>query len=450
MNDPLIRIQPKEKRVRNFLEVSQKVSKKTAIEEARRFPQPSNPAEHPRDAFGVDFPAFIRILREGDVPGALRKIREENDLPGVSARVCPRPVTQSAALNERLVDIRILQRFAADYGREGFLGRRPQKRTGKKIAVIGAGPTGLSAAAQLAKKGYQVTVFEAAPFPGGRMRHLIPAFRLPKEILDADIADIMLLGVELQTGVRVGSNLGIGELWEKGFCAALLACGTSAPAWIDLPGVDAGGVYYAEELLIPINILQPFFFMKHPVLQIGGNVLVMGSTDKALDCARICLRLGKTVTMVFEEVEEDLNVDGRELLFAKEEGLILKPLTRCLSIEQDNGRFRAMRCQTMDFAENAEGRWQIKPLPDSEFLLEADTLFLTGSQQVTPQACGFVPGLKRNSDGSVWADPETALTSCENVFAAGHLTAPGIDIDEAMAAGKAAAGRIDQYLKERV
>jgi len=450
MNDPLLRILPKEKRVRNFQEVSQKVSRKIAIEEARRFPQPSNPAEHPRDAFGVDFPAFIRILREGDVPGALRKIREENDLPGVSARICPRPMTQSAAFNERLVDIRILQRFAADYGREGFLGRRPQKRTGKKVAVVGAGPAGLSAAAQLAKRGYQVTLFEATPFAGGRMRYLIPRFRLPKDILETDIADIMFLGVELQTGVRIGSNLGIDDLWEKGFSAILLTSGTSAPAWTELPGVDAGGVYYAEELLIPVNILQPSFFMKHPVVEIGENVVVMGSTDKALDCARVCLRLGRKVTMVFEEVEEDLRVDEKELIFAKEEGLVLKPLTRCLSVEQDKGRFRALRCQTMDFAENPEGRWQIKAVPDSEFRLEADTFFLTGHQQVTPRACGFLPGVKRNSDGSLRVDPETSLTSRENIFAAGHVTGPDIDIDEAMAAGKAVAGHIDQYLKERV
>ncbi|MCB9757236.1 MAG: FAD-dependent oxidoreductase [Candidatus Omnitrophica bacterium] len=436
------------KRIKSFQEISLGLAKKSMMEEGIRCPQcPQSPC-NPGCPLGVDIPAFIRLLREGDAAGALAKIREANDLPAICGRVCMAPCEQACVFAEqkKSIGIRALERYASDHGRPRFALRKSIQRSGKKVAVIGSGPAGLTAAAQLAAAGLKVIVYEMMPHLGGMLRYGMPEFRLPKNVLDAEIEEIRLMGVEFKTNFSVGQSMKFAQFVGEGYSAVLLTVGQNSLSLVDLPGADLGGVYYSKEILLSANTRFVDQFKRNPVPVIADQVAVIGYGNAALDCARICLRLGREVTLIFPETAEDLKVYPDDVAFAQEEGLKFEALTKPLSILADNsaGNFAAgVQCVRMDFADtDGSGKWEIKPVPSSEFVVSAQTVILAGGFKTNAAALALGTNLKLQENGSVWIDPQTSLTSVPHLYAAGDVVAGASSIVAAMASGKKAAQSI--------
>jgi glutamate synthase (NADPH/NADH) small chain len=449
MGQPETAQQPKERRVKNFSEVSFGFTKTVAQTEARRCPQCADPTCNPGCPLGIDIPAFIRALREGDATAALNKIKEKNPLPGVCGRVCLAPCETSCVFNDEnaAVGIRALERFAADNGRGKFTGARimpPSKN--KTVAIVGSGPSGLVAASELAQKGYGVTIFEALPQAGGIMRYGIPEFRLPSKTLDAEITDIQVLGVTIQTNTIVGEMITFDELTAR-FDAVLLATGTGSPQ-PSLAGDHLIGVYYAQEFLMRVNLLSAANYPKTPTpALLGHKVAVIGAGYAALDCARAVLRLGKKASIVFAGLEEEIEVYPQERKDAIDEGVKLESLTRPLEIiATPENAVAGLKCERLDIAEDASGKLDLKVVPGSEFTLEADTVILAGDSQASSALKRYLPNLVWNPDGTVRVNDVTGLTSLKNIFATGNLAAGAGILVDAMANGKRAAQQIADYL----
>lgn len=441
--------QPAAKRIKSFQETALGFAKKPMVEEAVRCPQcHDSPCGH-GCPLGIDVPGFIRLLREGDVAGALNKIREHNDLPGVCGRVCLAPCEKACVLNahKEPINIRSLERYASDNGRPRFQTRRAVIPTGKKVAVVGSGPAGLTAASRLAKAGLKVTVYEALPLLGGVLRYGIPEFRLPKNVLDAEIEEIRLLGVEFKTNFLIGQSQKVEQLLREGFSAVLLTVGKSHPQFSDLPGADLSGVYYAREILLAANTRYESVFRKDPHPQLGPKVAVLGKGAIALDCARICLRLGREVTMVLPDTLEDLKAHSHERDQAQQEGLKFEALAQAQEIlAGPDGHVIGVKCVRMDFADaDGKGTWVLKPVPGSEFVVEAGSVILSTGSKVA--AAGPVSGFKINDNGTVWVDPHTGMTSIKNIFAAGDAAQPMSQLAQAMASAKHAAALVINALK---
>lgn len=441
------------KRIKNFQEISLGLAKKSMMEEGIRCPQcPQSPC-NPGCPLGVDIPAFIRLLREGDAAGALAKIRQANDLPAICGRVCMAPCEQSCVFAEqkKFIGIRALERYASDHGRPRFALRKSIQRLGRKVAVIGSGPAGLTAAAQLAGAGLKVIVYEMMPHLGGMLRYGMPEFRLPKNVLDAEIEEIRLLGVEFKTNFAVGQSMKFAQFLGEGYSAVLLTIGQNSLSLLDLPGADLGGVYYSKEILLSANTRFVDQFKRNPVPVIADQVAVIGYGNAALDCARICLRLGREVTLIFPETAEDLKVYPDDVALAQEEGLKFEALTKPLSILADNvsGNFAAgVQCVRMDFADtDGSGKWEIKPVPSSEFVVPAQTVILAGGFKTNMAPLDLGTNLKIQENGSIWIDPQTSLTSVPHLYAAGDVVVGASSIVAAMASGKNAAQSIIKALR---
>lgn len=404
---------------------------------------------------GINIPGFIRSLREGDAGAALVKIREENWLPLICGRICTAPCEAACVLTEEgaPIGIRALERYAADFGKLR-LSRQPAfVRQGKRIAVVGAGPAGLTAAAGLAAKGYQPTVFESLDKPGGILRYGIPEFRIPKKVLDTEMEHIKALGVGIQTNCHIGQTIGFDELFAKGFAAVLLATGAGIPKFMEIHGTSLGGVYYGEEFLMRLNFRKAALFTpQHLNFFLGQRVAVIGSGNTALDCARAALRLGRQVSLIFRGTEEDMRVRPEERAYGKQEGIHFESLVRPVEILGNEQDFvRGLKCVRLDFADTeATGDWQLIPVPDSEFVLDTETVIIAAGHQ--PNAlvgnAEVRSLLKLNEDGTIWFDAQSGLTSMPKVFACGNVVSNAGAVVEAMASGKKAAEYIDHYLKD--
>lgn len=448
MKPTAVSTQPVVKRLKNFSEVELAFSKRIAVEEARKFPQSHNPSSQPKCPLGINILEFVRLLREGEVHEAYKKIREDNCMPAVCGRLCPASCEEEFVIagKKMPIDVRALERFAADYGRPKFLGREKLTCAKQSVAVIGSGPAGLSAAAVLAKELYCVTVYESLPLLGGVLRYGIPEFRLAKSVLDAEIGQIKDLGVEFFTDVTIGRNISIDELFRKGFSAVVLSVGKSHPKFLDLPGTDAQGVFYAQELLIKLNFSQDLFVQEFGQ-RIGQKVLVLGHSTTALDCARVCRRLGRQVSVVFSGTESDIDAHRNDLVYSREEGVDFQTLMNPAAVKVDgSGRVSGLTCGKMDFAEK-DGQWVLMPVPGVEEVLDADTIIIAQGSNVNPQAKKMLPGLKFNSDGTVWLDEETGQTSVPKVFAAGDLVDGREHVLNALISGKWAAEQVMKFLK---
>jgi glutamate synthase (NADPH/NADH) small chain len=397
---------------------------------------------------GIDIPGFIRALREGDAVTALAKIKERNPLPGVCGRVCLAPCESACVFNDEdaSVGIRALERFAADNGRGKPTGPKVPPN-GKKVAIIGSGPSGLTAAADLANKGYNVMIYEALAQAGGVLRYGIPEFRLPGKALDAELSDIQALGVAIQTSVTIGEMTPFKELTVN-FDAVLLATGAGSPQPADIPGDHLIGVYYAQEFLMRVNLLSAANYPKTPTpALLGSKVVVIGSGYAALDCARAALRLGKKASIVFAGLEEEIMVHPQERKDAIAEGVKLETLTRPLEIvASDHKAVAGIKCERLDFTDDASGKWEVKTVPGSEFILEADTVILAGESRPSTALKRYLPDLALNQDGTVRINELTGMTSLKNIFATGNVTTGAGNVVDAMARGKKAAVAIDQYL----
>jgi len=345
-----------------------------------------------------------------------------------------------------------LERFAADYEREHGTGQLPPKvsLTGKKVAVVGSGPSGLTVAGDLILKGHEVSVFEAFHKPGGVLVYGIPEFRIPKKILDNEINEIKALGVKIETNCLIGHTETLEELKRQDFVAVLLATGAGIPKFMDLSGANLGGVYYGEEFLMRVNRARnSFFSRKLDKLPMGQRIAVIGSGNTALDCARIGIRLGREVTLAFQQTEEDMYVSNEERAYAKEEGVRFEPMVKPVEILADPNNFvGGLKCVRMDYADdNGSGEWQITQVPDSEFVLDVDTVIIAVGHNPNSLINKEAPNLKVNKDGTFKINEKTGMTSIAGVFAAGNVMTNVGPVVEAIASGKKAAEEIDQYLK---
>ncbi len=442
-----IPIQDCEKRLKNFREVELGFSKKITVDEARRFPQSRVPGRQPRCPLGIDILEFVRFLREGDVGAAYEKIRECNDLPGICGRICSAPCEEDFVVGGKQmpIDVRALERFAADHGRPRLFSRKRFEPQGAMVAIVGSGPSGLTAAAHLARCGFRVTVFESLPHLGGTLRYGVASFRLSKEALNAEIEMIRDLGVRFLTNCCIGRTLTLEELAEQGFAAVLLTVGRQYPAPLKEAGADAQHVLCASEVLLKLGASEKNFVREFQN-RLGRQIVVIGDHELALDCARVCLRLeGKKVKFVFPRTEEDLLCHRNEVEQARAEGLEFEAMTQFQKVRlNDQGDVCGIECSRMDYADH-EGQWTLMPVPNSETTIAADTVIITHGQTVNPDVKYISPQVKLTRDGFLSADIETACVH-QNIFAAGHAVIPQDGIVYAMRSGRRAAEKIVDYL----
>jgi len=448
--------QPPKERIHNFDEVPLGYDEETAIKEAERCLQCKNRPCSKSCPVGVDIPEFINKIREGKFEEAIAIIKKKNILPAVTGRVCPyeNQCEGACTLNKigEPVAIGALERFVADWERKkGFLIPDKPQSTGKKVAVIGSGPAGLTAASELAKKGHEVTIFEALHKPGGVLVYGIPEFRLPKEILDKEIEYIEKLGVKIKCDIVVGQTIPFSEL-QKEFDAIFIGTGAGLPRWLNIPGENLAGIYSANEFLTRVNLMKAYRFPEYDTpIRIGERVITVGGGNVAMDCARTALRLGAEESfIIYRRSEGELPARKEEVEHAKEEGvrfLFLACPTRFFGDEK--GNVKGMEYIQMKLGEPDEtGRRKPIPIPNSESVMQVDTVMIAIGQNPNPLIPLTVKGLKVGKKGNILVD-ENYQTSIEGVFAGGDITTGAATVILAMGAGKKAAESIDRYLKTK-
>ena len=458
-------VQPPKDRIRNFGEVALGYTAELAEEEARRCLNCKTRPCVEGCPVNVDIPAFILKLQEGDPEGAYRIISLNNSLPAVCGRVCPQESQCESRCTMGIrfepVGIGRLERYAADVHNAGSAHQETQPaRNGHRVAVVGSGPSGLTCAGDLAKKGYQVTVFEALHTPGGVLVYGIPEFRLPKSIVAREVSALMDLGVTIETNVIIGRTLTVDELFDQGFEAVFIGSGAGLPGFMGIPGESLKGVYSANEYLTRANLMKAFRKDSDTPVMKGGKVAVVGGGNVAMDAARTALRLGaESVTVVYRRSMEELPARKEEVEHAQEEGVIFRLLcspTELLGYwnEEDrqdpnNGFVKGMRCIEMKLGEPDErGRRRPVPVEGSGFSLEADTVIMALGTSPNPLIKNTTRGLEVNSRGGIVVN-EDGLTSREGVYAGGDAVTGAATVISAMGAGKKAARAIDEYLKSR-
>ncbi len=445
--DPVIR-------ATNFNEVALGYSEETAIDEALRCLNCKNAPCVAGCPVNIHIPEFIAKVKEGDFEGAYQVIYESSSLPAVCGRVCP----QEKQCEERCirgikgesVGIGRLERFVADWhNAHSTENLKKPISNGKKVAVIGSGPSGLTCAGELAKKGYEVTVFEALHTAGGVLVYGIPEFRLPKAIVQKEVDALKSLGVDLQTNVVIGKTLTIDELFEDGYKAVFIGSGAGLPRFMNIEGESLNGVYSANEFLTRNNLMKaykegsdtPIFKAKHTVVVGGGNV--------AMDAARTAKRLGSDVTIVYRRTEKELPARLEEVHHAKEEGINFAMLTNPVKINGDeNGWVNGIVCDRMELSEPDEsGRARPVKIPNSEYEIKTDCVIMSIGTSPNPLIKDTTNGLEVNKYGGIVVNEDTALTSLKGVYAGGDAVTGAATVISAMGAGKTAARAIDEYLK---
>jgi glutamate synthase (NADPH/NADH) small chain len=453
---PIPKQNPKE-RITNFREVMLGYSEEQALEEASRCLTCPNPQCIKGCPVEVDIPTFIKLIKEKKYDAAIQKIKEKNSLPAVCGRVCPQEeqCQKNCVMGKKgePVSIGRLERFVADLERTKGINVQPISLTGKKVAVIGAGPAGLTVAADLAKLGYRVVLYEALHVGGGVLVYGIPEFRLPKKIVQAEVDYIEKLGVELHTDALIGRLFTIEELLEKGFDAVFIGTGAGLPKFLGIPGENLTGVYSANEFLIRVNLMKSYRFpeFKTPI-RIGKKVVVIGGGNVALDSARCALRLGaESVCMVYRRSREELPARLEEISNAEEEGITCKFLvapTRFVGDEQ--GKVKGMEYVAMELGEPDEsGRRGAIPIKGSEAILDVDTVIVAIGRTPNPIIQGTTKGLKTLSGGIIAIDRKTGKTSLEAVYAGGDIATGEATVISAMGSGKIAARSIHNHLKSK-
>jgi glutamate synthase (NADPH/NADH) small chain len=447
---------PKE-RVKNFNEVALGYDEAKAIEEANRCLQCVKPQCVAGCPVEVPIPEFIKCLREKRYAEGIATIKTKNALPAVCGRVCPQEEQcQVNCVLGRIgepVSIGRLERYLADWEREhGFQMPEKAKPTGKKVAVVGAGPAGLTAAADLVKLGHEVTMFEALHLPGGVLIYGIPEFRLPKTIVRNEVAYIQKLGVDLRLGNLVGRIHTIPELMKKGYDAVFIGSGAGLPMFMGIPGENLGGIYSANEFLIRVNLMKAYTFPEYDTpLRLGKHVVVIGGGNVAMDCARSSMRLGSEVCLLYRRSREELPARHEEIENAEEEGLICKFLAAPLRFNGDEkGWVKSMECQAMELGPpDASGRRRPIPIKGSEFTMETDTVIIAIGQTPNPIIQRTTEGLEANPKRGTIIVDENGKTSLEGVYAGGDVATGAATVISAMGMGKKAAKAIHEYLMNK-
>lgn len=445
-------------RAANFQEVCLGYNKEEAMEEATRCINCKNAQCIKGCPVSINIPGFIEKVKEGKIEEAYQIISESSALPAVCGRVCPQESQCEGkcirGIKGEALSIGKLERFVADYAREN--GIRPQgaeKKNGKKVAVIGSGPSGLTCAGDLAKLGYEVTIFEALHEPGGVLVYGIPEFRLPKSAVVAkEIENVKALGVKIETNVVVGKSVTIDELLEEeGFDAVYIGSGAGLPKFMGIPGEQANGVFSANEYLTRSNLMKAFDENSNTPIMRGKKVAVVGGGNVAMDAARTALRLGAEVHVVYRRSEEELPARVEEVHHAKEEGIIFNLLTNPIEIlEDEKGWVKGIRCIKMELGEpDASGRRRPVEIPGSEFDMEVDTVIMSLGTSPNPLISSTTKGLEVNKRKCIVADEEFGKTTKEGVYAGGDAVTGAATVILAMGAGRAGARGIHEYLQNK-
>jgi glutamate synthase (NADPH/NADH) small chain len=451
--------QAPEDRARNFEEVPYGYSQKTAILEASRCLKCKKPRCVPGCPVNVDIPGFIALVQAGKFVEAAWKLKEQNALPAVCGRVCPQEEQCEKlcvlGVKGEPVAIGRLERFVADYERNSGNIKVPEMapKTGKRVAVIGAGPAGLTVSGDLIKLGHEVTVFEALQQPGGVLTYGIPEFRLPKVIVQAEVDYLKKLGVEFVMDFVVGRNSTIRELLnDEGYDAVFIGSGAGLPSFMGVPGENLVGVYSANEYLTRSNLMKAYLFPKYDTPPIKRQrVAVIGGGNVAMDSARTALRLGGDVTIVYRRAREQMPARAEEIHHAEQEGVKLKLLNNPIRIIGD-GRHRvvAMECIRMELGEpDDSGRRRPVPVKGSEFTMELDTVIVAIGNKPNPLIPQTMPELEMTKWGTIVVDEQTMQTSVPGVFAGGDIVSGAATVILAMGQGRIAAAAIDRYLAEK-
>jgi len=456
--------QAPEERIKNFKEVPFGYSDDEAVVEAERCLQCKHQPCVEGCPVHVPIPQFIQAVIDGDVVEANQIIKSKNNLPAVCGRVCPQEeqcedVCVMGIKNEP-VAIGRLERYVADYNMERGTDRTSAEEIekmkvpeleGRKVAVIGAGPAGLTAAADLAKYGLDVTIFEALHETGGVLRYGIPEFRLPKEIVDQEVEAIKELGVDIQLNVVVGKSITVDELFEQGYESVFIGVGAGLPRFLNIPGENLNGVYSANEFLTRVNLMKAFKYpeYKTPVV-VGDRVAVVGAGNVAMDAARTAKRLGaEDVYIVYRRAEEQMPARSEEIHHAQEEGIEFKLLNNPVAIHGEEGRVARMECQQMELGEKDDsGRRRPIPIEGSNWMLDLDTVIIAIGQNPNPLLTSNTKDLKTKSWGGIEVNDDQQ-TSREGVYAGGDVVTGAATVIKAMGAGKTAAENIKKYLLEK-
>lgn len=445
-------------RIHNFEEVPFGYTEEMAMTEAKRCLQCKKPSCIEGCPVEVNIPAFIRLIAEGKFIEAARTIKETNSLPAVCGRVCPQEdqCEKACVLGKKGEPVAIgrLERFAADYEREKGEISIPEwvASRGKKVAVVGAGPSGLTIAGDLVKLGYEVTIFEALHKAGGVLVYGIPEFRLPKRIVEAEVDYLRKIGVKIETNAVIGRFKTVDELFADGFAAVYLAVGAGAPVFMNIPGENLSGIYSANEYLTRSNLMKAYLFPEYdtPIAR-GKNCAVIGGGNVAMDSVRTALRLGaENAYIIYRRTEAEMPARIEEIHHAKEEGVQFKLLTNPVEyLGDENGWVKGIRCQRMELGEPDEsGRRRPVPIEGSEYVIDVDTVVVAIGTMANPLVPATTPGLETNRRGYIITD-ENGKTSREGVYAGGDIVTGAATVILAMGAGKKAARAIHEYLSSR-
>jgi glutamate synthase (NADPH/NADH) small chain len=445
-------------RGKNFSEVALGYPTETAVAEAQRCLQCKKPKCVEGCPVNVDIPQFIEKVAAGEFLEAAKILKAKNTLPAICGRVCPQESQCESkcllGIKGESVAIGRLERFVADYemanGTSKFVKPVP---SGKKVAIIGAGPAGLTCAAELARSGHAVTIFEALHVAGGVLMYGIPEFRLPKAIVQKEISSLKDMGVEILVNQVVGKITSVQELLDSGYDAAFIGTGAGLPYFMNIPGENLNGVYSANEFLTRSNLMKAYNFPDNATpIKVGEQVAVLGGGNVAMDAARTALRLGaKDVYIVYRRSMNELPARVEEVHHAQEEGIQFKILTNPTEIIGDeNGNVKSMTCLKYELGEpDASGRRRPVPIAGSEFELPVQTVVVSIGQGPNPLVTTTTKGLALNKHGNIVADENTMATSIPGVYAGGDIVTGAATVILAMGAGKTAAASINEYLKTK-
>ena len=454
-----VREQDPKVRATNFEEVCLGYSKEEAMEEASRCLNCKNAKCMGGCPVSIDIPGFIKEVEAENFETAARIIARSSALPAVCGRVCPQESQCEGqcvrGIKGEPVSIGKLERFVADWSREnGIVPEVPENMNGKKVAVIGSGPSGLTCAGDLAKMGYEVTIFEALHEPGGVLLYGIPEFRLPKEsVVKPEIENVKKLGVKIETNVIIGKSATIDELLdEEGFDAVFIGSGAGLPMFMGIPGENANGVFSANEYLTRSNLMKAFRDDYDTPIVVGKKVAVVGGGNVAMDAARTALRLGADVHIVYRRSEAELPARAEEVHHAKEEGIIFDLLVNPTEIlVNSDGWVKGMRCIRMELGEpDASGRRRPVPVEGSEFVMDVDTVIMALGTSPNPLISSTTKGLEINRRKCIVADELNGKTSKKGVYAGGDAVTGAATVILAMEAGRAGARGIHEYLTETI
>ncbi len=450
-------VQDPEVRNKNFNEVALGYTYDMAVNEAKRCLHCKNKPCVSGCPVGIDIPGFIAKVAEEDMEGAYQILSASSALPAVCGRVCPQENQCEGkcvrGIKTESVGIGRLERFVADWHREHCT-EKPQMpvSNGHKVAVIGSGPSGLTAAGDLAKMGYKVTVYEALHTPGGVLVYGIPEFRLPKEIVRKEIEGLKEIGVDVETDVVIGRTLTIDELFDMGNEAVFIGSGAGLPRFMGIPGESLNGVYSANEFLTRINLMKAYKENAKTPIQHAKNVAIVGGGNVAMDAARCAKRLGaENVYIVYRRGMEELPARKEEVEHAEEEGIIFKTLSNPIEVLGDEkGYVKGMVCQEMELGEpDASGRRRPVAKEGCTFTLDVDCMVMSIGTSPNPLIRSTTPGLETNKHGCIITNGEGGLTTRNAVYAGGDAVTGAATVILAMGAGKSAAKAIDEYIKSK-